>query len=103
VLILLIESRVKPERREDFLEFIKEHAKECVKEPGCVGFDVLEDTANANTFFYYEVYKDEAARAAHMETAHLKRYRERISEFRDQPSVVRVVRSLYPPDESWRR
>ena len=34
-------------------------------EPGCLRFDVLQDNADPDHFFFYEVYRDEAAFQAH--------------------------------------
>ena len=67
--ILLVEVTVKPERLDDFLTLIQydaEHSEH--DEPGCLRFDVLHDSDDPTKFFYYEVYKDEAARMAHRET-----------------------------------
>jgi quinol monooxygenase YgiN len=102
MVITLIESHVKTELRDQFIEFITQHAKLCLEEPGCVNFDILEDTRDPSTFFYYEVYKDEEAHQAHMSTPHLARYRERIAEFRAEGGVNHRLRNLYPADQTWR-
>ena len=100
--ITLIESHIKPELRNQFIEFITAHAKSCLEEPGVLNFDVLEDTRDPNVFFYYEVYRDEAARQAHQESPQLARYRERIAEFRAEGGVNHRLRNLYPDNEGWR-
>lgn len=43
-------------------------------EPGCRQFDVSEDPLDANAFFLYEVYDDEAAFKLHTETPHFKTF-----------------------------
>jgi quinol monooxygenase YgiN len=63
---------------------------------------MLEDTRDPATFFYYEVYKDEAAREAHLASPHLARFRERIAEFRAEGGVNHRLRNLYPTDDAWR-
>jgi (4S)-4-hydroxy-5-phosphonooxypentane-2,3-dione isomerase len=45
-------------------------------EPGCVRFDVIQDNSDPNRFYFYEVYKDEAAFKAHQQTPHYPRWRE---------------------------
>lgn len=40
------------------------------REPGCRQFDVAEDPVDSASFLLYEVYDDEAAFKAHIETAH---------------------------------
>ena len=96
MVVVLIESFVKPEKREGFIEFLTQHAKACIDEPGCVRFDLLEKAEEPNTFYYYEVYKDDEARAAHRETPHLKRYIENIEEYLATPSVVHRVNCIFP-------
>ena len=39
-------------------------------EPGCLAFDVVQDTSDPHKFVFYEVYESEAAFAEHHKTAH---------------------------------
>ena len=72
--IILVDVNVKPERLDAFLALIKYDAEHSEGgRAGCLRFDVLQDTEDPHTFFYYEVYTDEAARMAHRETPHFKR------------------------------
>ena len=101
--IILVEVNVKPERLSDFLELIKYDAEHSEgDEPGCLRFDVLQDTEDANKFFYYEVYKDEAARAAHRETPHFKKYAEESADMFSGTPVRRILRNTVPADAVWR-
>ena len=43
-------------------------------EPGCLMLQVHRDPEDAQVFYFYEQYVDEAALAAHAETEHWKRY-----------------------------
>ena len=71
MLALVVSVHVKPERREEFLRAIKEDSRGSREdEPGCLRFDVLQDTADPNHYFFYEVYRDEAAIQAHREAPH---------------------------------
>ena len=73
MLILHVTIQVKPEHISDFLEIARYDAQHSEQdEPGCLRFDVLRDTDDPHKFFYYEVYKDEAARLAHRETPHFR-------------------------------
>ncbi len=64
--VLMVTVKVKPEKRQQFLEVIEDDSICSVRdEPGCVRFDVLQDNADPNTYYFYEVYQDEAAVAAH--------------------------------------
>lgn len=42
------------------------------KEPGAVTFVIHRSRTEPSKFFFYEVFRDEAAFAAHQETAHFK-------------------------------
>jgi autoinducer 2-degrading protein len=100
--IILVEVKVKAERVDEFKKLIaydQEHSEG--DEPGCLRFDVLQDTEDELTFFYYEVYKDEAARMAHRETPHFKHY---AAESADMLTVTsrHIVRNFAPSDAGWR-
>src|SRR5580704_6499050 len=65
MIAIWVKVRVKPERRGDFLKAIEVDALGSERdEPGCARFNVLQDAKEANTFYFYEVYKDEAALSA---------------------------------------
>jgi (4S)-4-hydroxy-5-phosphonooxypentane-2,3-dione isomerase len=62
---------VKPEERENFLKAIEVDALGSERdEPGCARFNVLQDAEDENTYYFYEVYKDEAALEAHRKAPH---------------------------------
>ena len=101
--ILIVEVHIKPELHDRFLEAIKEDASHSEHdEPACLRFDVLQDTEDPNRFFYYEVYRDEAARQAHRETPHFQKYLAVASQFTDRETVRRLVRNVHPSDDAWR-
>jgi (4S)-4-hydroxy-5-phosphonooxypentane-2,3-dione isomerase len=71
-LVLLVEFRVKPKDREKFRLLIVENAAASRQyEPGCRQFDVLvpEDAA-VSCFILYEIYDDDAAFRAHLQSDH---------------------------------
>ncbi len=61
-----------PSEMSKFVEAIKENASN--KEPGCREFNVLVLANRPNHVFLFEVYDNEAALAAHRETAHFKKF-----------------------------
>jgi (4S)-4-hydroxy-5-phosphonooxypentane-2,3-dione isomerase len=63
-----------PPEMSKFVEAIKENASNSVKEPGCREFNVLVLANRPNHVFLFEVYDNEAALAAHRETAHFKKF-----------------------------
>jgi quinol monooxygenase YgiN len=71
---LVVEFRIKPEFVRDFEAAIDENARLSREtEPGCRQFDVCRDAAEPALFLLYELYDDEAAIQAHLETAHFRK------------------------------
>ena len=72
--ILFVTITMKPEHREEYMAEMLLNAKGAQQdEPGCLRFDVVVDSEDANTIHLYEVYKDEAAFGEHQASAHFKR------------------------------
>jgi quinol monooxygenase YgiN len=66
-----IKVRIKPELRQEFLEAIEVDALGSERdEPGCARFNVLQDSEDDAVYYFYEVYKDEAAVDAHRAAPH---------------------------------
>ena len=98
---LVVSLRIRSERREHFLRAAEENAAASVRdEPGCFRFDVVEDQADPLHFFYYELYRDEAAFDAHKRTPHYARWRaaaaECVAEGGQQNTRCRV---LFPAED----
>jgi autoinducer 2-degrading protein len=71
MLALWVKVRVKPEERERFLKAIEVDALGSERdEPGCLRFNVLRDQQDANVYYFFEVYRDDAALEAHRAAPH---------------------------------
>ncbi len=71
MLAMWVKVRVKPEGRARFLKAIEVDALGSEKdEPGCVRFNVLHDQQDPNVYYFFEVYRDEAALEAHRAAPH---------------------------------
>lgn len=101
---LIVSVRVKPERREEFLQAIEEDGRGSREdEPGCLRFDVLQDNADPNHYFFYEVYRDEAAFKAHTEAPHFQGWSNAVKAgVLDGPSEVTRCQTIFPTDATWR-
>jgi autoinducer 2-degrading protein len=94
---LFVSVRVKPELRERFLAAIEDDSICSVRdEPGCLRFDVLQDQADPDRYYFYEVYRDEAAFQAHLETPHLARWRAAAEECLAEPSRATRCTTVFP-------
>lgn len=77
---VVVSIRAIPARREEFLAAISANAAAAVRdEPGCLSFDVCEDTDEPNHFLLYEQYVDRAAVDEHRATPHYAEWTEAAS------------------------
>jgi quinol monooxygenase YgiN len=71
MLAIWVKVRVKADQKERFLKAIEVDALGSEKdEAGCLRFNVLQDAKDPNVYYFYEVYKDEAALEAHRAAPH---------------------------------
>src|SRR6516165_12763889 len=71
MLAMWVKVRVKPEARERFLKAIEVDALGSEgDETGCMRFNVLQDEQDQNVYYFYEVYRDQAALEAHRAAPH---------------------------------
>lgn len=88
---IIVKAELKPGTRENFLAAMLPNAESSVqKETGCLVFDVIEDREAPNTFYLYEIFKDERALAAQKETTHYRESRAVVNELIAQQSVIRT-------------
>lgn len=100
---LVVSVRVKPERREEFLRAIEEDARGSREdEPNCLRFDVLQDNADPNHYFFYEVYRNEEALKEHTAAPHYQGWRAAVEAgVLEAPGEVTRCHTVFPPDEQW--
>ena len=78
MLAIWVKVKVKPDQKKRFLEAIEVDALGSERdEPGCLRFNVLQDEQDENTYYFYEVYKDQAALEAHRAAPHYAVWRRR--------------------------
>jgi (4S)-4-hydroxy-5-phosphonooxypentane-2,3-dione isomerase len=101
MLAMWVKVRVKPAERERFLAAIEADALGSERdEPGCLRFNVLRDEADENVYYFYEVYRDEAALAAHREAPHYAVWRAAADTLDGAPQATRC-RSVFPAAEAY--
>lgn len=90
---LVVEFHIKPEFVTDFAAAIEDNAKASREtEPGCRQFDVCRDPADASLFLLYELYDDEAAIQAHLQSAHFLQMNSSTASWVDRKAVRRLAR-----------
>jgi quinol monooxygenase YgiN len=100
VIVLFVSLQVKPELREKFLAVAEDDSICSVRDEGggCLRFDVYQDPADENHFFFHEVYRDQAAIDAHGATPHLARWRAASTEVLAEPAVRQLFNVVFPRD-----
>jgi (4S)-4-hydroxy-5-phosphonooxypentane-2,3-dione isomerase len=97
VYAIFVSVKIKPDKLDQFLSVIEDDSICSVRdEPGCVRFDVLQDTSDPLQYYFYEVYVDEAGFEAHTKTPHLARWREAAKEcVEEQKPTIRTT-TVFP-------
>lgn len=70
MIVLCVDFTVKAGTEERCKQLIRILTEQTRKEPGCVMYLGHQHTEEPRRFFFYEQYRDEAALAAHRESAH---------------------------------
>ena len=96
MLAIWVKVRVKPDMKEKFLKAIEHDALGSERdEPGCVRFNVLQDAQDPNVYYFYEVYRDEAAIEAHRKTPHYATWRA-VADVLDGPTEPTRLTTVFP-------
>jgi len=96
MLAMWVKVRVKPDERERFLKAIEVDALGSEgDEPDCLRFNVLQDEQDQNVYYFYEVYRDEAALEAHRAAPHYAVWRAAADTLDDAPQATRS-RPVFP-------
>jgi len=78
---LTVSFQVVPGHLDKFVDAIRTQAERSfTDEPGCLYFDVSQDTVDDHHFTLYELYADEEAIEAHRSAPHFKVWRAAVAE-----------------------
>ena len=98
MLIVHVQVHVKPECVEAFREATIENARHSVREAGIARFDVAQQSDDPSRFVLVEVYRDEAAVAAHKETGHYAKWRDAVAPMMAEPRQRVTYSNVFPED-----
>ena len=99
LLIVHVDIAVQPAALDAFLAATELNAAASRQEPGILRFDLLSDRADRTHVVLVEIYRDDAAAAAHKETAHYATWRDTVAPMMARPrSAVRFVNGS--PDDA---
>ncbi len=101
MLAMWVKVRVKPQERERFLKAIEVDALGSERdEPGCMRFNVLRDRQDPNVYYFYEVYRDEAALEAHRAAPHYAVWRAAADTLDGPPQATRCA-TIFPAEAGY--
>ena len=101
MLAVWVTVKIKPELRQEFLDAIEVDAIGSERdEPGCARFNVLQDSTDEDTYYFYEVYRDEAARLDHRAAPHYAVWKAAAHTLQEPPTRIET-NSVFPADESY--
>lgn len=101
MLIVHVHVQVKPECVEAFKAASLDNARLSVQEPGIARFDVVQQADDPTRFVLVEVYRTDAAPAAHKETAHYAKWRDTVADMMAVPRQSTKFRNVFPDDAGW--
>jgi autoinducer 2-degrading protein len=101
LLIVHVDIAVVPEQLDAFLAATEENAAASRNEPGIVRFDALNDRADPTHVVLVEIYRDEAAAAAHKDTGHYQRWRDTVAPMMARPREATRYVNISPDDADW--
>jgi autoinducer 2-degrading protein len=101
MLAIWVKVRVKPDQRQRFLKAIEVDALGSERdEAGCLRFNVLQDAQDQNVYYFYEIYKDEAALEAHRAAPHYAVWRA-AADTLDGPTEPTRCQPVFPADRAY--
>ncbi|MBI5650745.1 MAG: antibiotic biosynthesis monooxygenase [Chloroflexi bacterium] len=101
--IFQVHHYIKPDQVEAYLAATMENARLTIQEPGVIRFDVFRDKAEPTHFSLFEVYRDEQARNAHLETAHFKMWKAVYLASCERRGNGNEFDALFPEPAAWQK
>jgi quinol monooxygenase YgiN len=99
--ILHVQIHVKPDCIGAFRAATLDNARESVREPGIVRFDVCQQQQDPARFVLVEVYRSAAAHAAHRETRHYQTWRDAVAPMMAEERRALGYSNVFPADDAW--
>jgi quinol monooxygenase YgiN len=88
--VLATRFKIKPEKRNLFLELATAMLEPVRQEQGSISYSFYEESTEPNSFIYFEEWKSREALAEHLEKPYTQRLLERFPEILDSEANIRV-------------
>jgi quinol monooxygenase YgiN len=99
MIIVHVHVHIKSDNVDAFKEATIENARNSIKEPGILRFDVLQQEDDPTQFLLIEVYEDNNAIAQHKESAHYARWRDVVQSMMSEPRKSIKYINIFPVDK----
>ena len=103
MLIMHVFVHVKSDSVDTFITATLENARNSVREPGVVRFDVVQQEDDPTRFLLIEIYRTPADPSRHKETAHYATWRDAVEPMMAEPRRSVKYRALFPDAAAWER
>jgi quinol monooxygenase YgiN len=96
--VVHVHVQVKPDCAEAFKAATLINARQSLREPGVLRFDVLQQQDDPTRFVLVEIYRDAAAAAAHKETQHYPVWRDAVAPMMAEPRRSVKFNQVFPDE-----
>lgn len=103
MLIMHVFVHVKSDSVDRFITATLENARNSVREPGVVRFDLVQQEDDPTRFLLIEIYRTAADPSRHKETAHYATWRDAVEPMMAEPRRSVKYRALFPEAAAWER
>ena len=101
MIIVHVFVHVKAEAVEAFAAATRENARNSVREPGVVRFDVVQQEDDPTRFVLVEIYRTGDDPTRHKATAHYATWRDAVEPMMAEPRRSVKYRALFPEPARW--
>lgn len=101
MIIVHVFVQVKPESVPAFEAATLENARNSIREPGVVRFDVVQQDDDPSQFLLMEIYRTADDQARHRATAHYAAWRDAVEPMMAEPRRSARYRALFPEPDAW--
>ena len=101
MVIVHVFVHVKPDSVEAFQAATLENARNSVREPGVVRFDVVQQEDDPTRFLLIEIYRTADDPAQHKATAHYAAWRDAVEPMMAEPRRSVRYHELFPEPAAW--
>ena len=101
MLIVHVFVHVKPDSVDAFKTATLDNARNSIKEPGVVRFDVVQQDDDPTQFALLEIYRDAEAPARHKETAHYAAWVAAVEPMLAEPRSRVRYHEIFPDPARW--